>query len=368
MGMERISHRPCFERNFARRGGVQMAVIFHLALAFVLVGFGAVSAPAALLPEALGDFIREQPKPYTPEDSALYHEFKFETGETARFATPAGHAVEITASRFHDTTGAFAAFQWLQPGNGNPVAYGEAAFQSGDTLLIKFGNYVLLLKGDLPLEENIELMLGFLPRVELNVLPPFLQYIPKANLVARSERHIIGPVALERLAPQIPPSVAAFHFNSEAQYQRFQSPVGEMKMLVFNYPSPQMSRSQIEEFNKLDGVLARRDGTLIAAVVLPVSADEAERLLAKVQYRAAVTATAREAQRHDNLGALVLDIVIMCLVLIGFMIAGGLMMAGFRIAMRKLAPDSIFAPTEDDTAITRLNIDAHSGDAGMQPR
>lgn len=356
------------EGNFARGGGVHSAVMVRLSLAAIFLFCGAFSLRAALLPEALGDFIREAPRPYVPQDSALFHEFEFETGETARFATPAGQAIDITASRFHDTTGAFAAFQWLQPENGKPVPYGEAALESGDTLLIKFGNYVLQLKGELPLEENIELMLGFLPRVELNVLPPFLQYIPKDNLVANSERHIIGPVSLERLAPQIPPSVAAFHFNSEAQYQRFQTPAGEMVMLVFNYPSPQMSRSQIEEFNKLDGVLARRDGTLIAAVVSPVSADEAERLLAKVQYRAAVTATAREARRHDNMGTLILDIVILCLVLIGFMIAGGVIMAGFRIAMRRLAPDSIFAPTEDDAAITRLNIDVHTGDPGVQPR
>jgi hypothetical protein len=354
--------------NFVRGGGVQAAVMARLTLAIFLVFCGAFSGRAALLPEALGDFVRAEPRPYVPEDAPLYFEFGFETGEAARFATPAGQAVEITASRFHDTTGAFAAFQWLQPESGKPIPYGEAALEDGDTLLIKFGNYVLQLKGVLPLEENIELMLGFLPRVELNVLPPFLQYIPKDDLVANSERHIIGPVALERLAPRIPPSVAAFHFNSEAQYQRFQTPAGELKMLVFNYPSPQMSRSQIEEFNKLDGVLARRDGTLIAAVLSPAPADEAERLLAKVQYRAAVTATAREASRHDNIGTLILDIVILCLALIGFMIAGGVVMAGFRIAMRRLAPDSIFAPTPDDATITRLNIDVHGGDPGMQPR
>lgn len=354
--------------NFARCGGVHSAAMIRLILAAFLFCWGASSVPAALLPEALGDFIRETPTPYTPEDQALFREFEFEIGETARFATPGGQVVDITASRFHDTTGAFAAFQWFQPKDGKPIPYGEAALESGDTLLIKFGNYVLQLKGDLPLEENIELMLGFLPRVELNVLPPFLQYIPSDELVANSARHIVGPVSLERLAPQIPPSVAAFHFNSEAQYQRFQTPAGEMKLLVFNYPSPQMARSQIEEFNKLDGVLARRDGTLIAVVLSPVSADEAERLLAKVQYRAAVTATAREVRRHDNLGTLIFDIVILCLVLIGFMIGGGVIMAGFRIAMRKLAPDSIFAPTEDEAAITRLNIDVHTGDPGVQPR
>jgi hypothetical protein len=166
------------EGNFARGGGVHSAVMVRLTLAAIFLYCGTFSGRAALLPEALGDFIREAPTPYTPEDSALFHEFEFEIGETARFATPAGQAVEITASRFHDTTGAFAAFQWLQPEIGKPIPYGEAALESGDTLLIKFGIYVLQLKGELALVEFIELMLGFLPRVELNVLPPFLNYIP----------------------------------------------------------------------------------------------------------------------------------------------------------------------------------------------
>jgi hypothetical protein len=313
-------------------------------------------AGAQLLPEALGEFERKRVEASQPAETDLYREFGFEQGETARYATAGGSAVQITASRFADDTGAFSAFQWMQPTQGQVVPFGERAIKAGDRTLIHFGNYLVEMKGAQPLDDNVELMLTYLPRMQMTPDPPLVEHVPGEGLIARSERHILGPVGLQKLAPEVPPSVAAFRFGTEAQFARYQTPGGELRLILFGYPSSQIARGQYEEFAKLNSGVTKRVRSMIAFVAAPESPDEAERLLAKVQYSVEVTMTPQEnTERHDNLGNLFLDIVMLCAVLALLMVVGGVLVAGARIMAGRYAPSSIFA--SEDSAMTRLDID-----------
>ncbi len=322
---------------------------------FLLTLFSA-SAAAALLPEALGAFNRSSLGPFQPENIEIFREFGFEEGEKGVYATSSGQQLEIFAFRFRDATGAFAAFRWSRPADAKSVPYGQQAAQAGDLTVIQFGNYVVRTKGAAPVDDDLELMLGFLPRVQMSPAPPFLAFVPQGDLIPGSERHVLGPLALREVAPEIPPSVAAFHFGTEAQFGRYANPAGEIKLALFSYPSPQIARGQIEEFQKLPNVIAKRSGPLVAAVIAPPSADEAQFLLAKINYAVEVTPTPRQVSRHDNIGTLILDIVILCLILIGLMIVGGVAVAGSRILARRYAPHSLFASGEGPDMI-RLDID-----------
>lgn len=314
-------------------------------------------AGAQLLPEALGEFERKSVQVSQPADVDLFREFGFEEGETARYVAPDGSAVTFTASRFADDTGAFSAFQWMQPPQGEPVEFGERALRSGNRTLIHFGNYFVEMEGAQPLDENVELMLTYLPRVHMTPDPPLFEHVPNEDLIPHSQRHILGPVALQKLAPEVPPSVAAFRFGTEAQFARYDTPAGEHRLVLFGYPSSQIARGQYEEFAKLDSGVAKRVRSMVAFVASPASPDEAERLLAKVQYSVEITMTPHEnPNRHDNLGNLILDIVLLCLVLAVLMIVGGILVAGARIAAGRYAPSSIFA-APDDSGMTRLDID-----------
>ena len=314
-------------------------------------------ASAAILPEALGDFEPKDVGPLRPVDEAIFAEFGFEEGERARYVTPDRRSVEISASRFEDPTGAFAAFQWLQPPGGKDGGYGQRALKSGDRTLIQFGNYLVEMRGAEPVDEHVEVMLAFLPRIQMSADPPVLEYVPREQLVPNSQRHILGPATLEKLAAEIPPSVAAFRFDAEAQYARYQSPEGDLRMLLFSYPTPQIARGQLEEFQKLPGVVSKRAGPLVAAVVSPPSADEAERLLARVRYRAEITLHHRNLTRSETLWTLLTDIIIFCLLLAGLMIVGGVLVASTRMLATRYAPESMFA-TPEDSGIVRLKIDA----------
>ena len=168
-----------------------------------------------------------------------------------------------------------------------------------------------------------------------------LEYVPLENLVPNSQRHVLGPVTLEKLAAEIPPSVAAFRLGAEAQYAHYQSAAGDLRMLLFSYPTPQIARAQLEEFEKLPGVISKRAGPLVAAVVAPPSADEAERLLAKVRYRAEITLHHRNLTRSETLWTLLTDIIILSLILAALMIVGGVLVASTRVLATRYAPQSI---------------------------
>ncbi len=315
-------------------------------------------ATAALLPEALGEFERGTVSAFEPPEKDVFAEFGIEEGEQAPFTTASGESVEITALRFGDATGAFAAFHWLRPAQGREMPFGERAIQDGPSTLIHFGNYVIRMEGSVPVEEHVELMLTYLPRVQITARPPLMNYFPTDQLIPNSTRHVLGPVVLEKLTPEIAPSVAGFHFGTEAHFGRYATPSGEHQMLLFSYPTPQISRGQVEEFNKLPNVVAKRDGPLIAVVVAPKSLDEAQRLLAKVHYAAEVTLHYREPSRHDNLGNLILDIVIFCGLLVVLMIVGGTIVAAARLAAGRFAPNSIIAPPVD-LDMVKMDIDRH---------
>ena len=327
--------------------------MIRLLSAFLLAQLTAIGA---LLPEALGEFERGTVSAFEPAERDVFAEFGMEEGEQAPFSTGSGRSVEISAVRFADATGAFAAFHWLRPAQGQEMPFGERAFQSGESTLIHFGNYVIQMDGSFPDEEHVELMLAYLPRVQITAAPPLLNYFPTGQLIPNSTRHVLGPVVLEKLTSEIPPSVAAFHFGGEAHYGRYATPSGEHQMLLFNYPTPQISRGQVEEFNKLPNVVAKRDGPLVAVVLAPGSADEAQRLLARVHYAAEVTLHHRTPRRHENLGNMILDIMIFCAILAVLMIVGGVIVAGARLAAGRYVPNSIIAPPAD-LGMVRMDIE-----------
>ena len=325
--------------------------------ALLLAGLAATPLPATMLHEALGPFVRQEAEPYVPPESAVLAEFGLEEAEQAVYRTDDGRSVMVRALQFYDDTGAFAAYAWLRPPGAIEAERGERAVEKGDYILIHFANYLMSLEGDTPDEEDIEIALAYLPRPKPTADPPVLQYVPESDLVADSGRHILGPVSLEQLAPELTPAVVGFHFGTEGHYGRYAIPGGELRMVIWTYPSNPIARGQAEDFHAVPAVVAKQDGPLIAAVLDPADPNEAQRLLARVRYRAEVTQHVEEKKRHDNLGNVILDTFILCGILASLMILGGVLVATTRRVAGRVAPDSIIAAPHGPN-MQRLGIDA----------
>jgi hypothetical protein len=203
--------------------------------------------------------------------------------------------------------------------------------------VLRYGNYVFRFTGDAPDAAGLVPLYSRLSQVDQSPLPTLIGFLPKDGLIPNSERYILGPVSLQRLEPRIPPSVAAFHLGTEAQLGRYGSAQGDLVLIIFNYPTPSVSRDRQEAFQKLPGTLAKRSGPLLAVMVQPPDADAAERVLGLVQYQANLTSN-EEVPEHAARG-------VAKLVLTGFALAGflgglsivvGVGFGGFRFVLRKL--------------------------------
>jgi len=343
--------------------GVCASVTRLLAIFVAVLTFVAQGTALDLVPDALGDFVREDAQPIAPEESDLFAEFGFEEGQRGEYRTEDARRLVVEAYRFQDATGGFAGYQWIRPDTGEFVPYGERALQQGDTTVIHFGNFVVRMTGDEAIDEHVEAMLAFLPRATLQSAPPVLKFVPKRGLVPFSGRYVLGPESLARVATEVPPSVAAFRYGTEAEFLRYESDAGALNIVLFYYPSPQIAQGQLSEFEAIPDILVKRSGPIVAAVLSPPSKDEAERLLSRVRYTAEITVAHQTESRQDNLGTLILDIVIFCALLAVLMIVGGSIVAGSRIMARRFWPNSILAPSESGDMV-RLDLGPGPGRGG----
>jgi hypothetical protein len=320
----------------------------------ILAAAVAAAAAPALLPPRMGDFNQTAAPSYAPSDAAVFREYGLDAAERAQYAA-GDRKLEITLLRAKDATGAFGMYQWIRPIDAKPAQQGERAVEKGDTLLFQYGNYVLELRGARPEQEHLEALLSILPRFERTVAPPVFKYLPSEGRVANSERFIQGPVALQLLAPAVPPSTAAFHLGAEGEVAEYSVEGGRLKLLLFTYPTPQMARAQLEEFHRIAGVVTKRSGPLVAIILNPFSRDEAEKLLARVRYEATLTWSQPPQMRNENIGEFLLGVVMLCLILVGFAILAGVGVGGVRILLGRWFPQSRFN-TEAEPVITRLKL------------
>ena len=131
-------------------------------------------------------------------------------------------------------------------------------------------------------------------------MPTLPGFLPKDGLIPNSERYVVGPVSLDRVAHDIPPSAAGFRYGAEAQSGKYRTSKGEVTMLIFSYPTPTMARERFDEFQKLPGVFAKRSQSLVAVIPDSPDPDTAERLLAKFRYEGNVTLNEKVPQDFNK--------------------------------------------------------------------
>lgn len=291
-------------------------------------------AGAAVWPETIGAWKRASTSPAPLASPALWEEYGFKEGEAARYES-AGKSFSATAWRFQDSTGALGAFQWQTPADAKPSRRAETAVETKTGVLAAEGNWMLSFNGYRPAPEELKTVFASLPRMARTIPPSLPGFLPSKDLAPNSERYVLGPAALAEFAPSIPPSAAAFHFGAEAALASYRSPKGDLKLALFNYPTPQIAMQQVEVLGKLPGAVAKRAGPMVAVVMPPADADAAERLLALVKYEAAITMSEYVPTRKDNIGNLIVNIFILTGILLAFAAVSGFAVGALRTFLRR---------------------------------
>jgi hypothetical protein len=303
----------------------------YLLCALVLPGL----SMAAILPDSIGAYQRGAVSQPTLDNRPLWNEYGLKNWESAAYQNGTAKFV-ATAYQLGDTTGALAAFDWQRPQDAKPSTVGKLSAETAGSLLVVHGNYVFSFSGYKPTVEELDGVAAALLNVDNTVLPALPGYLPSEGLVANSQRYVLGPAALQKFAPGIPPSVAAFHLGAEAQLAVFHNQKGDLAVAIFDYPTPQMAIQKVTDFEKLPGAVAKRSGPLVAVVLSPPDPDFAERLLSQVRYQAEVTRDEYVPTRRDNIGDLVINAFILIGILLAFTLASGLGLGAVRAYLRHI--------------------------------
>jgi len=311
----------------------------------VVFALFACCLPAAILPEGIEQHSRKTVTPLKPEPAAVWTEYGLQEAESASY-TGAKGSFSVSAWRLPDATGALAALQLLR-----------GARPAGSSIEQR-GNYVLQFAGYKPEEETINQLILHMPRYDASSLPALTGFLPAPSRHGNSERYILGPSSLEAFVPGMAPSLVAFHFGTEGQLARYKDKDGDVTLVIFNYPNPQIAKDRLAAFQEQKQYVSRRSGPLLGVVVQSPTPDAAERILSQIRWEVNMTMNQQMPDpKGDNIGVLVLNVAKFSGLLIAFALIAGGGFAGIRRLGRKFSGEKPGA----DTAVIALHIDESSG-------
>ena len=290
-----------------------------------------------LLPEKIEPNTLDSKAAAPNTDPAIWSELGLEDSAMGTYTGPAGKYT-LTLYRVQDPTAALAAFDWQRPPDAKRIPLAALAAETPTSLTVGTGNYLLMWNGShKPSPEELNLILLTIPKYQHGGLPTLPDHMPAAGLRPNSERYIVGPSTLAKFYPEIPPSLAAFHLSAEGETAVYGKD-GGVRLAIFSYPTFEMARKQEAEFAKLSGAVAKRAGPLVAVVVHPNDADEAERVLSRVRYLADVTLPQKPPTLRDNPVNLLWNIVKLIGILIVFCAISGVTFGVIRQVFRRYGP------------------------------
>jgi hypothetical protein len=270
---------------------------------------------AAIWPDKLGAYERKSASE-VPAQSGLSDEYGREAGEQADYGP-----FQVTATRFKDTTGAYAA---SLEGPGQRV-----------------GNYLVLCSGNCS-KDLLNLADKSLPHVSHTPVPILGSYFPQAGAIAGSTRYIMGPEGLQKYLPQISSGAVRLELGSEGQLARYRLGKSEATLAIFSYPTLEMARDQAPVYERIPGVVVKRTGSLVALVAPATAASsidtaEAEKLLGQVNYQASVSWNEPMPLviKPQTAAQMVLGILTLAGIVLGFCLVSGLVFAVIRVTARK---------------------------------
>lgn len=283
----------------------------------ILAAIFVCEACGGVWPQNLGQYqLRSVASVNSPAaDQAQPAEYGFDAAERADYGV-----FQVTALRFKDITGAYAAS--LEPSS-----------KSG----IRVGNYLVSCEGRCP-KDLAELAKTGLPHVSHGALPSLIDYFASKNLVPHSERYILGPVGLAANLPEVPASAVSFDFGTEGMLAKYRTPGGPVMLAIFSFPTPSFARQQLPQFEKITGASAKRTGPLIAVAIGPSAASA--KLLATVSYQGVVEENQKPPEKPlelkpESAGKMIIAILTLAGLLLLFCLLSGLAVGGALHLARK---------------------------------
>jgi hypothetical protein len=346
-------------------------LLFGWLTAAVYAAPAAATQPPPILPkqfagwEMKGDVqTSTDPAAADPTKAGVLKEYRFTDFASATYTREDGRTLKVRAARFADASGAFGAYTFYLRPEMTKENFGDQGVSIGDRAIFYRGH--ILIDAQFSQETamsaaELRELAGALPRPggSSGNLPTFIEFLPRRDYIANTQKYVMGPLALAQLEPPVSADLVDFGASAEASLAHYTTPSGEATLMLISYPTPQLAADHLKKIDAAHqfaqpqaGISAingsgtffdKRTGPIVAIATGGISDSDAKALLGKVNYEATVTwNTPTENGQVRDLYQLILNIVVLCAILAGLAIIAGVAFGGFRILMKRFYPDKVF--------------------------
>ena len=306
------------------------------------------------------------------DEAPILVEYGYVGAERRQF-TKESQTLSVEAVRLKDASGSYGLFtlyrgqDWTTRETGTE----QLAWRGTDFLLRK--EEVLVRASLRGRSSNVRLSVAELRELAAGLetlgggpLPTLRLYLPERGVLPESRKYILGPVALARLAPEIPSELVDFEMGAEANLALYQFPgKPPLTLLLLSYPIAQLAASKMKAWQDLPAgssdsvaqqLYARRVGPLVGFVLGATEKSQADQLLNRISYTSDVAWNEPvEEVTASDLAQLILNIIALIGALLAFALIAGLGFGFLRVLLKQRYPGRFFDRLEE-TEIIRLNI------------
>ncbi len=329
-----------------------------------------------LVPVANWRQVDSQPLPL-PEvnkfggDVAIEREYGVKTLELRTYQLDKVHT-QVLVEAAQDATSAYGLLMFYRPASMQPEKGMDLAFaDAGGALMARGNKFIRFVRGNDPqLSENdFQALLVFVGGTKLSphVIENLPAPLPAKNLVAGSEKYLLGLEAAKRVLPSFRTNLIGFEQNAEVHVGEYQTAHGVSTLLSISYPTPQIARVRfgsmksflgINEDRGADSVYGRRQKSYVFLVLNSGNSGTANLFLDQFKVAEGVSWNERYITERSftlQLVQMILAILVLTAFLIAACLVAGIIFFASRLFMRKFFPDSQWGRTDDDQLI-RLDL------------
>ena len=330
------------------------------------------SAPQGVLPKTFSGWQLDSqslktatdPAAADPTDAPVLKEYGFAGVESGSYSRN-GRKMQIKAARFNDASGAYGAYTYYVQPQMQVEKIGDQGASSNERILFFKGNILV----DATIEHltamsaaDLRALADALPRPKGNVatMPTLPGNLPSQSLMKNTSRYILGPEALTRLGVPIPAPLVDFSKGPEVAFGKYHSSEGEAAVTLIGYPTPQIAKERMAAMQSAamtnGPFYFKRTGPFLVAVNGNIPADEAQALLALVNYDADVTwSQATKPKPVENKAGFIVALILLCIMAIGAALVFGFLFGGLRLVASRLFPGRVLKKAEG-AEIIRLDL------------
>ena len=342
----------------------KLATVFAITLVFL-----ASSAHAQrMLPQQFGRWASgpgsaDEPKLIFPPNPVL-DEAGRKNVETERYSN-GNKWLRVLCEEYRDPSSAYEAYTSQLSLGMNASTVGPLTATADDQLVALVGNRLVRIWWIKNASDaDLKLLLNSVRQhADATPLPPIRAYLPEEGLMQGTQRYALGPAGFNAALTSLNESKFAaispeigFATGAEAMLARYQVVRNKSQgLLIIEYPTPQLAEQRLHHIQSvltanpgLAETTFERKGSLLSAVLSPVSAQAAATLREGIRYDMQVTWNEPSQTLTDPPWLLVVkNIFIGTLAFCGVALVMGIAFGGVRVITKRLFPGKVFDRPED---------------------